>query len=361
MREVTLEQLIELIQRVPVMADMHPLSVLFLPDEAICFESLSEMIAQLDSPHPQPAVPMLALACDSNYAHRFPAVRCTHNPLTGALNSVLLKRYDDIRNRLVLQSQLAHHIVAQADAEAIVLLMIDGLSYDEVARFAPHWLEYTTPVLVDGISITEHGMKRIVGDPPLAQRLFDIGYANLYGFTYWERDQEALTDVLFRGFGNRVKKVREFRAVLDEIKTIAKERTFIQIVRTGLDQLAHQHRDRPNLESAVRTLFMDLEELIDGFQQACCSAQVHLVSDHGMLWTWEHSLKPYEPSGDQPRYYEYPKVSQHTRIFEFEGREYSALEYPYLRRSLRSTEWGVHGGLSFQESLIPWIHYRTEL
>jgi hypothetical protein len=38
---------------------------------------------------------------------------------------------------------------------------------------------------------------------------------------------------------------------------------------------------------------------------------------------------------------------------EFEGKEFALLEYPYLRRDLRANEWGVHGGLSFEESVVP--------
>jgi hypothetical protein len=38
---------------------------------------------------------------------------------------------------------------------------------------------------------------------------------------------------------------------------------------------------------------------------------------------------------------------------EFAGRAFTLLNYPYLRRRLRANEWGVHGGLSFEESIVP--------
>jgi hypothetical protein len=41
----------------------------------------------------------------------------------------------------------------------------------------------------------------------------------------------------------------------------------------------------------------------------------------------------------------------------FREREFALLAYPFLRRPLRANEWGVHGGLSFEESVVPWILY----
>jgi hypothetical protein len=65
-------------------------------------------------------------------------------------------------------------------------------------------------------------------------------------------------------------------------------------------------------------------------------------------------LQVYEFSNaDHPRHYEHSKRSQHVLNVEFEGKEFALLEYPYLRRDLRANEWGVHGGLSFEESVVP--------
>jgi hypothetical protein len=45
---------------------------------------------------------------------------------------------------------------------------------------------------------------------------------------------------------------------------------------------------------------------------------------------------------------------------EFDGKEFAMLEYPYLRRDLRTNEWGVHGGLSFEESVVPLFSYHVK-
>ena len=39
--------------------------------------------------------------------------------------------------------------------------------------------------------------------------------------------------------------------------------------------------------------------------------------------------------------------------------EYYCLNYPKVRRPLRIDEQGVHGGVSFQESVVPFIAVRV--
>jgi len=69
MRTVSLEELQALLGRTPAMVQMHPLSLAFLPDEVLAFETAEEIIAALDSPEPQPEVPMVALMVDEQFAH----------------------------------------------------------------------------------------------------------------------------------------------------------------------------------------------------------------------------------------------------------------------------------------------------
>lgn len=357
MRDVSLKELQDLLRQMPVMADIHPLSLAFLPETTRIFEDVWQMVAELDMPRPQPKSPILALQIEPTLQHRLPTARCTHDPLTTELNQVLLKRYDFIKGHMLCQSQVADVILQRSDKDAVVLLLIDGLSYTDVAhsQVMRQGCELQ-PVLVDGVSNTEQGMKRIIGGPPLAQRLFDLGFRTCLGFTYWERAEEALTDYLFTGFGERVWKVKSFDEVLAHLEEQGLSHAFIQIVRMGLDAAAHRQRERPNLQAIVDDVLKDFERLAQFFKRKGVSACLHLVSDHGILWAHEHSLRPYEFSeADHPRYYEHARRGEHVLTVEYEGKAFALLEYPYLRRELRANEWGVHGGLSFEESVVPWL------
>lgn len=358
MQEVDLKELQELARWMPVMAEMHPLSLAFLPDEIRLFDNPWQMVAELDAPIPQPLKPMLATCVEPTLRHRFPVVCCTHDPLTTDLNRVLLQRFEFIKRRMLCQSEVADEIARLTDVDAIALMLVDGLSYADLMRNMtisdrPHRIQ---PVLVDGVSITEQGMIRLIGQPPLAHRLFDAGLRTCLGFTYWERATEPLTDRLFAGFGDRIYKVKSFDDVLAALAEANLRGVYVQIVRAGLDAAAHRQRDEPNIAAEVANIMDDFERLVAIFAQKGVNAWVHLVSDHGILWTHKHPLQPFEFSGAKhPRHYEHAKTGKHVLATTFEGREFALLEYPYLRRELRANEWGVHGGLSFEESVVPWI------
>ena len=356
MRTVDLMELQAILRQAPVMVEIHPLSLAFLSEDVRLYADAWQMAEALDMPTPQPTEPMLAIGIESSLLHRLPAVRCAHDPLTTELNRVLLKRYEVIRANMLCQSQLADRIAREADAETIILMLVDGLAYADVKRCAPQWLSDTTPVLVDGVSITEHGMSRIVGEPTLAQRLFDAGYRQLLGFTYWERAEEPLTDRLFTGFGDRVRKVKSFDEALAILQGENLTNAFVQIVRTGLDSAAHRQREKPTIDAMTMNVLNDLERLAALCERKGVSTRVYLTSDHGILWAHDHQWQVYEyGDADHPRHYEYHKRSQHVLNVEFDGKAFAVLEYPYLRRELRANEWGVHGGLSFEESVVPLI------
>jgi hypothetical protein len=358
MQEVDLKELQELVRWMPIMAEVHPLSLAFLPDEIRLFDDPWQMVAELDAPTPQPLKPMLATHVEPALRHRFPAVCCTHDPLTMELNRVLRRRFEFIKRRMLCQSEVANEIARLTDVDAIALMLVDGLSYADLQRnIAGLDRSYRIqPILVDGVSITEQGMVRLVGEPPLVHRLFDAGFRNCLGFTYWDRATAPLTDRLFVGFGDCVHKVKSFDDVLAVLAQANLRGAYVQIVRAGLDAVAHRQRDKPNVAAGVADILNDFDRLAAVFAQKNISAQVHLISDHGILWAHEHALQPYEFSGAKhPRYYEHAKSGKHVLTTTFEDREFALLEYPYLRRELRANEWGVHGGLSFEESVVPWV------
>lgn len=355
---VTLEELLKYLKIGPVMAQMTRLSLAFLPLEKLqIFETAAALVATLDRPDIQSdRTMMLTLDCNPQYANRLIPLQINHQPLTSELNQVLKPRWDFIKSTLICQSQLPDLIAQPTGASCTILILVDGLSW---ADFSAYWPEAVPaqPVLVDGASTTEQGMKRIVGKPPVVERLFAQGCDRAIGFSYWTREDNALTDQLFAFFSDNVEKVRSFQDVLECIAEIDLESTFIQIVRQGLDGLCHKHRDRPTPENYVKALAQDWCSLLGYLQIQGISAQVFLTSDHGILWKSGHDLQVL-PQGkwmDSPRYFKHSYPSPQTLDIDFEGRIYSLLNYPYIGRDFRINEWGMHGGLSFEESIVPLI------
>lgn len=363
MKTVTLEQLSQLLRQTPVMAQLHPLSLIFLLDEVQVFETVEGMIASLDSTEPQAEIPMVALKIEERFAHRLPSVRCDHDPFTTEINRFLLPKIELVQKWVLRQSQIPEAICKEASGDCVVLVMIDGLGYNDWKRFAckgesPKEFQISVdPCFVDGVSVTDQGMKRIVGEPTIAIRLAELGYERSFGFSYWEREDNDLTCKLFAGITEGVKKVKSFGEVLERLPDLPLEGAFVQIVRQGLDQASHKHRDKPNIASLVQQIFNELTELQRIFDEKHLTATIFLTADHGILWANEHDLKLYEPSSGNvpPRYYEGLKSGEMIWRVQFQGSDFSLLAYPFVRRNLRSDEWGVHGGLSFEESFVPFV------
>lgn len=355
---VTLEELLNYLKIGPVMAQMTQLSLAFLPLEKLqIFETAAALVATLDCPIIQSDhAMMLTLDWNPQYADRLIPLKIDCQPLTTELNQVLKSRWDLIKSILTCQSMLPDLIAQPTSASCTILILVDGLSW---ADFSTYWLEPVPaqPILVNGASTTEQGMKRIVGKPPIVERLFAQGCDRTYGFSYWTREDNALTEQIFARFGRNVEKVRSFQEVLERIAEIELESTYIQIMRQGLDGLCHKHRDRPNPKSYVKALAEDWYSLLRHLQDRGITAQVFLTSDHGILWRLGHDLQVL-PEGkwmDSPRYFKYSYPSPYTKDMDFEGKTYSLLNYPYIGRDFKNNEWGMHGGLSFEESVVPLI------
>jgi hypothetical protein len=362
MKEVGLDELLEIIQRVPTMVDIHPISAEFLPDEVERIENPWQIVALLDNPLPQEPKMMLSTRIESSLTLRLPVFRCRHDPWTPALNRILLKRYDRIRKKMLCQSHFPDYIFQKVSSDVIAVLLIDGLSYRDIQAYAPQYLPFTKPVLVDGVSITTHGMKRLIGERPLVYRLYEKSYSDSRGFSYWDKEDNELTNHLFHGFGTRYYKIKSFNEVITALNQIPLRRAYIQILRMGLDGLAHRFRDKPPISAQIGEILADLQSLVNFFIGKGYLFEVYLTGDHGILWANEHQWKYLcddHTTHVAPRYWDYYKEKPHTLNVTFEGREYALLEYPYLRRPLYKNEWGVHGGLSFEESIVPLIEIST--
>ncbi len=363
MKTITLEQLSHLLRQTPAMVQVHPLSLVFLPDEVQVFETAEALIAALDSPEPQPETQMVTLQIDERFVHRLPSVQCDHDPFTTELNQFLLPKIDWVQRWVLCQSQIPETICQRASGDCVVLVMVDGLGFADWKRFAwegeapTEFSVLVEPCFVDGASITEHGMRRIVGEPTIALRLAKLGYERSFGFSYWERSDNELTDRLFAGITEGVQRVKSFAEVLERLPKLPLQGSFVQIVRQGLDQASHRHRDKPDIAAITRQIVNELMELQHILGEMGLTGTIFLTADHGVLWASEHDLKLYEAGGGNipPRYYEGLRRGEVLWRVQFEGDDFSLLTYPFVRRNLRSNEWGVHGGLSFEESFVPFV------
>ncbi len=355
-RSVPLNELRLLLQQAPAMVQVHPLSFAFLPEEVRVFERARGLIAELDAPTPQTETLLAALEIAPEFSHRLPAIHCDHDPFVPELNHILLPKISWVQRWVLQQSEVPKAIAERATGDCVVCILIDGLGLWDWKRFAiKQW--HMDACFVDGVSITEHGMRRLVGDPPLALRLAEKGYERSFGFSYWERTENELTDLLFAGVTEGVRKVRSFDEALDALHRLPLEGAFVQIVRAGLDPLGHRFRDRPDVAATVRLLCEEVTALARLLAEQCLAAQIFLIADHGILWQHEHPLLLYEAGSGNipPRYYEGIYSGEKVWRVSFAGSDYTLLTYPYIRRPLRQTEWGVHGGLSFEESFVPFV------
>ena len=86
---------------------------------------------------------------------------------------------------------------------------------------------------------------------------------------------------------------------------------------------------------------------------------MYISSDHGILWKHRKLLKKipseYAKNAYSPRYYEGIRADSEGQCFSAFGKNVISLKSPYLLRKLRSNEWGVHGGMSLEESITPFM------
>jgi hypothetical protein len=276
------------------------------------------------------------------------------------------------------QDEIASAIIEdcfKAEAEAVVLMLIDGLSYADVTD----WDEFPPPVpcFVPGLTTTPEGFQNIIGRrEPLSMQLFDIGYRHRFGFTYWAREANPLTDTLFRTISpNRIMTIFSMTEVFEKLKAMDFSQAYVQIVRTGLDPHAHASRldGLPyNRDATRQSLRDDIHQIQSILTNTGRRILFYVVSDHGILWRDEEDLEIIDQASGRvnPRYYDLntgalpsgtseSKDLTHRNIGRFiepsKNTNHFQLTYPYLRRPLHSNEWGVHGGLSFQESIVPFF------
>jgi hypothetical protein len=339
----------------PIHAIGNPLSVCLL-DEIEPEHSYGSFKSRLDSIFLMPNKRYVILEARDNSP--FPLVSLDGKITPSDINGILYDRYEIFRKVLILQSQIAGKIIEQAcKFEVIVFIIVDGLSYfDCKERFD------VIPCLVDGISKTENGYKNCVGNPTIGRQLFACGFKNLIGFSYWTREMDTtgLTDKLFVPFSQeRMIRVRSFKEVSNLLSNQPLLKTYVQIVMQGLDQLGHDYRDEPMIKQTVDIIFNRFEKLKDIILKKKLRALVCMTSDHGILWRENNELQlinePSQSLNHSPRYLDGKIMRDYVMPVTSWGNNYSLLKYPFITRKLRNNEWGIHGGLSAEESIIPLV------
>jgi len=350
-----------LLNQAPVVAQgLHPVSLAFLHEPVVVYATLRELAWVLDTPQNTPPHRALSLDADARYTIRFPVVTVEHDPFTPALNRVLFDRYDLVASSMLTQAQVADRIVAKArQAETVVLVLLDGLSYADCRDWPG-----VEPCLAAAPTVTRIGFPTVIGASPLAARLFAAGLTKRAGFTYWERQDEPLTDRLFHTITDTRRldpnRPNAFGQVIDWLSGRDLAGTYIQIVRSALDDYAEGHRATVPRRAVVQQIRRDLEAVADVLEHKGRPALLFAIADHGILWKDdEHAIEPVDLPG--ARYIKGRGGAGRGRLFEVDGQPYWVLDYPQMGRSWGSNEQGIHGGISFEESIVPFIQWEVNL
>ena len=333
-----------------------------------CPASLEEWREQIDSPREIDADSTLFVNLSPSDREEltqvfgFPTVDFPALPSIEQVNEALPNCFGT--NHLFKQSDVAGEItkrIHQELSQIVVLLVFDGLSFYDVIDWE---LPQTTLELcfVDGLSITNSAMQRLIGSPVLTHRLFELGYARRLGFSYWERATNTLTDTLFSEFpANQLHRMTTFEEVLRKIKASGWEtHTYVQIIRSGLDGVCHSNRERPNTKSILDDLKRDILLLLEVLQGTEKSFRLFITADHGILWYADQDIVPLAQEKFNARYTD-GSIAQGDNLLTLNTDEgtYTVLTGDkVIAKQRKVTEWGFHGGVSAQESLVPFWDVR---
>ncbi|RKU21513.1 hypothetical protein C6499_21170 [Candidatus Poribacteria bacterium] len=333
-----------------------------------CPASLEEWRTGIDSPREINADSILFLNLSPSDREEltqvfgFPTVEFPALPSIEQVNAALPNRFETAN--LFKQSEVATEIEERISRELpqiAVLLVFDGLSFYDVVdwKLPQATLE---PCLVDGLSVTDSAMQRLIGSPVLTHELFELGYIRRLGFSYWERATNVLTDALFAEFPpNQLHRVTTFDEVLERLGASEwPTHTYVQIIRSGLDSACHSHRERPDVSSLLEGLRQDILSLLAVLQKTGKSFRLFITADHGILWYADQDVIPLAQEKFNARYTE-GSITQGDNLLTLNTDEgtYTVLTGDkVIAKQRKVTEWGFHGGVSAQESLVPFWDVR---
>jgi len=294
----------------------------------------------------------------------FPCTEVWERPDPKELSQVLATRMLEAARLVPRQDAIAEDLAklaARHKPDVVALIIVDGLSYYDLAD--PPEAE---PRLVTGVTTTEHGFRAVVGSPSISRRLFTLGYACQRAFTYFDPSANALARRLHESFSDsQVRRVRAFEEIPASLADLRGGKAFLQITTAGLDQICHVHYDRPPRETYVEATRRNFRILIEALEAQYERALVALTADHGILWrdVVQNDLVVvadlFREDVRSPRYLKGAILRPYAVPCRCCGHDYSLLGYPYATRPFRSNEWGMHGGISAWESVVPLMVHVT--
>lgn len=280
--------------------------------------------------------------------------------------------WDDVESTTTCQSEIGDIITeAASDAEVIALVIVDGLSHQD-------WIESgyeAEPIYVDCPTRTDCGYPNVVRGAPdgnhLQYRLFDKGYKTRKAFTYWERKNNELSDELHDGFSKNdvIGNIQDFGDSISYLQTHDwfRPKTYLQFTLTGPERVAHRMKEDPVIKSEADAVHQKITRLCDTISKETSSFRVFAVADHGILWRMDTGFEELNNKWKQGIRRDYKQPPDDSSVPESIGevsvwnsQRYLRLYHPYVFNSLRSNEPGVHGGFSYQESIVPLIKYEGQ-
>lgn len=366
-----IEPLLKQLEIAPVMGRFHPLWPLCLPTNVEIVSSaqmVAERLDRLESHHERP---ILITEYAPAFTDRFLSYHLPECPPPNLVNIALPTRIAT-NHHLLTHRRIGQRIVNDTrkhNYETVILMLVDGLSYEDTR----HWPYHSIPCLITAPSITftrannkilpDVGFPAIVGDFSIARQLAQVGIPHSRGYSYWERGQNDVSAFLFSGMP--LTKVDGVSETLTTLEQIDLQGLYVQLVREGTDGLAHSRREVTPLEiqATVGAILYDFQQLIELLAKSKRKSAAYLVSDHGILWKQQHTLEriPHETS-DHARYtWKKPANSAHAIAFPTEKGNCYLYNYPYVGRQLRANDSGTHGGLSYWESIVPFIHVEVNV
>lgn len=370
MKVASFDKLIDLAHKKPIVADLPMLSEFYLKDINL-YRSIDSFHHDLYDPTYQFDTDVIIAGDEPVPGYTF--VDCTVDPINPDLNKVVdwtsPEDHSNLSRQILSQSDIQDYILDAVSTENLVILIIvDGLSY---ATFSN--TDYQVqPVYVDGISTTKPGFRRVIlggkNRPTCSALMMEHDFYSARGFTYWKKGQEELSTQLHNGIpSHNVNRIRDFNEAISNIgsELPPDEKLYIQITRMGFDQEAHQKKEEPNLEAVKHELLSDLHKITNLAARLTDDFRIFLTADHGILWRED---LPEEPSVVFNQYHHHARYVEDNVQTKHginqkspDGSTATGLGYPYVTRDLEHTEWGVHGGFSYHESLVPLIEVSRDI
>lgn len=335
----------------------NPLNLLFL-DDARPIREASGFLSLLDQPALCDERREYLLGDPANWP--FPVYSIKRRPDPFLLSERLYERFDTVKDVVTTQRDVGRILAEKADLvkpDIVALMVVDGLSYYDLPDDSEN-----SPCFVDGATTTEVGYREVVGKPSISERLFSIGYRHQLGFTYFDTDNNTLASDLYGVFGSsQVHRIRKFDECMQIIQAEEMTRGYVQIAAPGLDGLCHKHQDEPPVKHYLAEVMSRYDSLVECLSKGNRSVLACLTADHGILWREQLDGK-WNPVGDlhpddsrHVRYIRGSRLRHYACVRSCMGDAYSLLKVPFITRQLKSNEWGVHGGISAWESVVPLI------